>query len=159
MFLLFITLFGQLKLEKYFSCLSSQNLLLLNVTAFAFKLPFFFLHMKSLMFISFCFFLSCFPIHTLLIYLQQSFCSFYISSISSCLCKIIIFWPCRKRWYQGKEELLQQISLTKEISDNQKDHATGRGKNYWKINKDIRNHLKWYKGMIAKSYCHVFRNH
>lgn len=42
MFLLFITLFGQFKLEKCFSYLtsSSQNLLLLNVTAFAFKLPF-----------------------------------------------------------------------------------------------------------------------
>lgn len=57
MFLLFITLFGQFKLEKCFSHLtpSSQNLLLLNVTAFAFKFLFFcFLkHMNSLLFISF----------------------------------------------------------------------------------------------------------
>lgn len=44
MFLLFITLFGQFKLEKCFSYLtsSSQNLLLLNATAFAFKLLFLF---------------------------------------------------------------------------------------------------------------------
>jgi len=72
MFLLFITLFGRFKLEKYFSYLtsSSQNLLLLNGAAFAFKLGgFFFKHMNSLLFISLFFFLfqSFFLLHTLLI--------------------------------------------------------------------------------------------
>lgn len=57
-------------------------------------------------------------------------CWFTFDERSSCLCEIIIFWPRRKRWYQGKEELLQQISLTKEIKDKQKDRTTGRGKNY-----------------------------
>lgn len=149
MFLLFITLFGQFKLKKCFLCLtsSSQNLLLLNVTAFAFKLLFFLTHelphVYFFLFFSFFFFL-------------YTHCWFTFDETSFCWCEIIIFWPQRKRWYQGKEELLQRISLTEEIKDKQKDHTTGRGKNYWKTRKEIRNHLKLYKSMIAKELLSYF---
>lgn len=95
MFLLFITLLGEFKLEKCFSYLnpSSQNLLLLNVTAFAFKFLFFS------------------PVYFFFIFLSLLI---YLPLMSFCSCENF-FWPRRTRWYQGKEELLEKISLTKEI--------------------------------------------
>lgn len=67
MFLLFIAQHGEFKIEKCFSYLtpSSQNLFLLNVTAFAFKFLFFFFFKKRLTFFLF----ISFYLLSLLIYL------------------------------------------------------------------------------------------
>lgn len=82
-------------------------------------------------------------------FLSFFLCWFTFHEMSFCSCEII-FWPRRARWYQGKEELLEQISLTKEIKDKQKDHTTGKGKNYWKTKKDTKNCLKLYESIIVK---------
>lgn len=153
MFLLFITLFGQFKLEKCFSYLtsSSQNLLLLNVTAFAFKLLFFFNTWTPS-----CLFLLFFPRFLSFLYTHWWFTS---DETSFCLCEIIIFGHVgedgikeRKNCY-SEYHLPRRLKIRRKITLQVEKKTTEKPR---KISETIEDDIKAW---LLRSFCHIFRNH
>lgn len=160
MFLLFITLFGQFKLEKCFSYLtsSSQNLLLLNVTAFAFRLLFFFFYIwtHSSFFLSFLFFLSFFLMHTVT---QTHTADLPLIKWASAYVKLLFFGHIGKDGIKerqncyGEYHLPRRLKISRKITLQVEGKTAEKPRNIWET---FWNDVKVW---LLRSYCSIFRNH
>lgn len=166
MFLLFITLFGQFKLEKCFSYLtsSSQNLLLLNATAFAFKLLFLFFCVSAppcfflfslFLFYFFSLSFSCTQSHRH----PDPHCWFTFDKLASAYVKLLFFGHVGKDGIKERQSCYSEYHLPRRLKISWKITLQVEGKSAEKPKMISETFWNDVKAWLLRSYCSIFRNH